>query len=153
MKMKIYRLADVDFRGKVDLTDYELEITRSVEAVVPEATVTVLKDGFYASVLLSKSQVIQISRELRKGSLRKYTMYRPCLFNGYSIVERHPKEKEEDKDGRKGNAVDRRGGDSKELPPAKQKKDQGNPEGTPGRYKDGSKNVGRKTAIGRIPKK
>ena len=85
MEKTIYKLADRNNRLTVDLTLYSDEITAAVHMQNADAKVVVLKDGFYTIPSLSKYQVIQISQVLRQGSLKGYTSYRPCLFNGHEM--------------------------------------------------------------------
>ena len=83
--MKLYRFVDKKFRDTVDLTIYRDIIEQAVRKVKPEATVTVLKEGFYLDITPTKTESIRISQELRNGDLEQYTTYRPCLFNGYYV--------------------------------------------------------------------
>ena len=83
--MKLYRFADKEFRDSVDLTIYRDVIEEVVRKVKPEATVTVLKEGFYLDITPTKRESIRISQELRNNGFEQYIMYRPCLFNGYYV--------------------------------------------------------------------
>lgn len=100
--MKLYRLANKKFRDTVDLTLYRDIIEKAVRKIKPEATVTVLKEGFYLDIEPTKTESIRISQELRSDELEQYTTYRPCLFNGYYVENNklHISQKE-DKDDAK----------------------------------------------------
>lgn len=98
--MKLYRFADKKFRDTVDLMIYRDIIEKAVRKVKPEAIVTVLREGFYLDIELTKTESIRISQELRNDELEQYTMYRPCLFNGYYVennkLHLSPKEDKDD---------------------------------------------------------
>jgi len=81
--MKKFYLADVNFRKSVDLTLYADNIIRAISKVKPEAEVTVTANYFSTVPELSKIESIKVSKLLRRGVLKQYTMYRPCLFNSY----------------------------------------------------------------------
>lgn len=101
--MKLYRFADKEFRDTVDLTIYRDIIEKAVGKVKPEATVTVLKEGFYLDITPTKRESIRISQELRNNGLEQYITYRPCLFNGYCVENnkllQYQKEDAEDANG------------------------------------------------------
>ncbi len=86
--MKHFQLADANFRKSVDLTFYEEDICDAVNTVKPGTQVIVAPDHFTTIPELGKVESIQVSRLLRQGELKDYTMYRPCLFNSYQRVNK-----------------------------------------------------------------
>lgn len=90
--MKEYRLADNNYRQTVSLKNYEADITDAVHTVKPKATVTVTEHGFSVDPPMKKLESIAVSKILRSGSMNKLTMYRPCLFNGYTVREKSEKD-------------------------------------------------------------
>ena len=93
--MKYFRLANTDFRKIVDLTLYEKEITNAINKVKPGTKITVRPKYFSTEPPLGKMESIQVSRLLRKGKLKDYTMYRPCLFNSCQRVNKSQEMEEE----------------------------------------------------------
>ena len=81
--MKYFRLANADFRDSVDLTRYEDDIFQAVQKVKPDTKVTVTPNYFTTTPELGKMESILVSKQLRMGGLKEYTLYRPCLFNSY----------------------------------------------------------------------
>lgn len=92
--MKHFQLADTNFRKSVDLTFYEEDICDAVNTVKPGTQVIVGPDYFTTVPELGKMESIQVSRLLRQGDLKEYTMYRSCLFNSCQRVN-ETKEMEE----------------------------------------------------------
>jgi len=84
---KKYQLANTEFRKTINLCKYKKSIEEAVHQIKPDARIIVRKDGFEVYPELTKIESIQVSRILRSGCLEQFTMYRPCLFNGY-IVEK-----------------------------------------------------------------
>jgi len=84
---KAFELASITFRDTVDLSVHDSEIIEAVKKVKPDAEVIINQNSFEVIPAMSKSESIQVSRMLRSGSFEKYTMYRPCLFNGIIIEE------------------------------------------------------------------
>lgn len=83
--MKCFRLADVSFHKSIDLRLYKEDITQAVAKVKPDAEVIVESNYFSTIPELGKMESIQVSKLLRMGGLKDYTMYRSCLFNSYQM--------------------------------------------------------------------
>lgn len=120
--MKYFRLANADFRNSVDLTRYEDDIFQAVQKVKPDTKVTVTPNYFTTTPELGKMESILVSKQLRMGGLKEYTLYRPCLFNSYRQSD---KEQQEVTDER-GNTMDRHRRNPKKLSSPREKENQRN---------------------------
>ena len=85
--MRKYTLANSACRGVVDLRDYEDIIVSAVSEFAPGTTVTVTKDYYTVSELLTQSQAVRIGRRICESNLSQHCIKLSKLFNSTLVKE------------------------------------------------------------------
>lgn len=80
--MRVYSLANPDYRKSVDLTEFENYIQKAVKDTNPNLQVVVDKNSYAIPDTVTTGEIIKIGRAIAKSPLRKYCMERPVLFVG-----------------------------------------------------------------------
>ncbi len=80
--MRVYSLANPDYKKTVDLRRFEDYIRKAVKDTNPDLQVVVDKNSYAIPDTATTGEIIKIGRAIAKSPLRKYCMERPALFVG-----------------------------------------------------------------------
>ena len=80
--MRRYTLVSREARERIDLRNYEDEISDAVMKIMPEASVIVYHGCYTVNPTPTQSQAVRIGREICQTDLREYCIFIPKLFCG-----------------------------------------------------------------------
>lgn len=85
--MRVYSLANPEYRRTVNLQDFENDIRRAVKNTNSDLGVVVIEEHSYVIPdTVTTGEVIKIGRAIAKSPLGKYCLERPVLFVGAKVV-------------------------------------------------------------------
>ena len=83
--MRVYSLANPDYRKNVDLREYEKYIREAVLNTNANLQVVVDKSSYAIPDTVTIGEAIKIGRAIAKSPLGQYCMERPVLFIGAKV--------------------------------------------------------------------
>ena len=84
--MRVYSLANPEYRRAVNLQDFEKDIRRAVKNTNPSLEVVVDEHSYAIPDTVTTGEVIKIGRGIAKSPLGKYCLERPVLFVGARVT-------------------------------------------------------------------
>lgn len=84
--MRVYSLANPEYRRTVNLQDFEKDIRRAVKNTNPGLEVVVDEHSYAIPDTVTTGEVIKIGRAIAKSPLGKYCLERPVLFVGARVT-------------------------------------------------------------------
>ena len=84
--MRVYSLANPEYRNTVNLLDFERHIKKAVKNTNPDLEVVVDEHSYAIPDTVTTGEVIKIGRAIAKSPLGKYCLERPVLFIGARVL-------------------------------------------------------------------
>lgn len=84
--MRVYSLANPEYRRTVNLRNFERNIRKAVKDTNPDLEVVVDEHSYAIPDTVTTGEVIRIGRAIAKSPLGKYCMERPVLFVGAKVT-------------------------------------------------------------------
>ena len=84
--MRVYSLANPEYRRTVNLQNFEKDIRKAVKNTNPDLEVVVDEHSYAIPDTVTTGEIIKIGRAIAKSSLGKYCLERPVLFVGAKVT-------------------------------------------------------------------